>query len=428
MNTDSVHIPNVTPKVSVVIPVWNPGKGISRCVDSLCGQTLEDIEMVFVDDCGTDGAMDIIRAAAAKDPRIRIMTNAENIGPGASRDKAIELAQGEYISFVDADDYIDPDFLEILYWKGKADDLDIIKGTYMREKEDGTVCSQSFKTNDVIREGLGKNKPLFFLFNAEYQSALFHSRLFANPDVRFGLTCNGEDTLFLLKACHVAKSFGIDDRAVYHYFYRKASATNTMTEKSFKDRILALQCIVEYLVSHIEPNPYAVLYFTPKLKYYLSLQRYASQMARMDEISSLFLAGLQELALNYPAIETCKNEDFVIFALMEYGENLVSWFYQSSWKVVQPEDYADVVVRRVDFLQSHPKYYKELPALISKADGFAKRMESDGISKEKIEAYKKQIRALWRKPPIMWMLFKNKLRRVLAKLKKKCFDKKQTDL
>ncbi|MBQ4484990.1 MAG: glycosyltransferase family 2 protein, partial [Prevotella sp.] len=111
----------ITPKASVIVPVWNPGSGISRCVESLRDQTLEDIEMIFVDDCGTDGAMDIVRAAAAEDSRIRIITNTENVGPGISRNAGIDIARGEYLSFVDADDYVSPNFLEVLYTKAKSE-------------------------------------------------------------------------------------------------------------------------------------------------------------------------------------------------------------------------------------------------------------------------------------------------------------------
>lgn len=406
VNADFMHISNAKPKVSIVIPVWNPGHGISRCVESLRSQTLEDIEMIFVDDRGTDGAMDVVRAAAAEDPRIRIITNARNVGAGLSRNAGIEAARGEYLAFVDADDFTDLDFLEKLYRKGKAKDLDIIKGSYLFEKEDGTVDSQSLKKNDVIREGRGKNKPLFFLFKDGFQSALYHSRILANLDVRFGLTCNGEDSLFLLKACHVAKSFDINDNAVYHYLYRKASATNTMTEKSFKDRILALQCLVNYLVSHIEPNSYAPIYFARKLKYYLSLQRYADWMTGRNEASTSFLADLQKVALSYPAFGTYQNEDFVIFALMEYGENLVSGYYQSVWKPVPPEYCVDVIVRRMNFLMKHPQYYAELKKTVSLANWFEKRMQLEEIPPEEINAYKTQIRNLWRRPPILWLRFK----------------------
>ena len=70
------------PRISVILPVWNPGPGIDRCISSLRGQTLQDIEMIFVDDRGTDDAMEKIRAAAAEDPRIRILENPENMGAG----------------------------------------------------------------------------------------------------------------------------------------------------------------------------------------------------------------------------------------------------------------------------------------------------------------------------------------------------------
>ena len=414
-----------TPKVSVIVPVWNPGPGVSRCVESLRGQTLEDIEMIFVDDCDTDGAMDVVRAAAKEDSRIRILENPENLGPGISRNKGIEVARGEYLSFVDADDYIDTDFMEVLYHKGKTEGLDIVKGNRICEYEEGTIVSNSYNLYVVIQEGLKDGKPLFFLFHDEHQSALYHGRLFVNPDVRFGLTTIGEDTLFLLKACHAAKSFGIDNRVAYHYLCRMSSASNSFSEKSVEAKVTALRARAEYLSNHVEPNPYAVLYIIRSIKYSLSFPRYLAKIG-MEKEAAQFLFGLRKIAMEYPNIEKVK--DLTILALVHYGVDLAERPFSPSREVSQPEDYADIVVRHVDFLQSHPEYYKELPALISKANRFAKRMESDGISKEKIEAYEKQIRALWRKPLIMWMFFKNKMRRVLAKLKRKCFDKKQTDL
>lgn len=392
--------------ISIIIPVWNPGQGIRRCVDSLRCQTLEDIEMIFVDDCGTDGAMDVVRVAAANDSRIRIVTNAENMGAGASRNAVIELARGEYLSFVDADDYVSPDFLEILYMEGKTNDLDIIKGLRQNEKEDGSVFHSSYRLNDVIRKGLEKKEPLFFLFKAEHHTALYHHRLFNNSEVRFGLTSNGEDSLFLLKACHEAKSFGINDRAVYHYFYREASATNTITEHSFNDRILSLKCLAEYLIRHIEPNPYAALYLTSKLKYYMSLQRYVSRTAGKNKASISFLADLQRVVLSYPAIKAYKNDDFVIFALMEYGENLIERYYHSSWEVVPPEDYVDIIDRRLNFLIKHPQYDHELENTIILANRFAVRMQSNGFSSEEITTYQAKVRSLLRRPPILRMRLK----------------------
>lgn len=117
------------PRISVILPVWNPGPGIDRCLSSLRSQTLQDIEMIFVDDRGTDDAMEKIRAAAAEDPRIRILENPENMGSGPSWNRGIEAARGEYILCVDPDDFIDHHFLEVLYQYAAEKNLDIVKGS-----------------------------------------------------------------------------------------------------------------------------------------------------------------------------------------------------------------------------------------------------------------------------------------------------------
>ena len=385
-----------TLKVSVIVPVWNPGPGISRCVESLRGQTLEDIEMIFVDDCGTDNAMDVVRAAAKEDPRIRILENSENLGTGISRNKGIEMARGEYLSFVDADDYVDLDFLEVLYHKGKAEDLDIVKGFHICEFEDGKVVLRSHQLNYRIRKGLLNNMPLFYLFTYEFQSALYHSRLFAKSDVRFGLSSNGEDTTFLLKACHVARSFGADDLVAYHYLYRSESALNTMTEANLEGLVLTLRDKAAYLIGHVEPNPYAGRYLVDRLKYYLTIQIHANQTAGMEEAASQFLASLRNIALDYPAIESMKVTDLVVFALAEYGEVLTEWPYCSFREIAQHEAYMGIIEKWIGFLASHPEHHNIWSRVVILAARFAEKMVEDDIPQDKIEIYKSQIRDMFR--------------------------------
>ena len=98
------------PKVSVILPVYNVAPYLGRCIESLQAQTLADLEFIFVDDCSTDGSMESVEAWAEKDSRVRILRNEKNIGPGPSRNRGIEEARGEHLSFVDPDDYIAPDF------------------------------------------------------------------------------------------------------------------------------------------------------------------------------------------------------------------------------------------------------------------------------------------------------------------------------
>lgn len=394
-------------KVSVIIPVWNPGEGISRCVASLRGQTLADIEMIFVDDCGTDGAMDVVRAAAAEDPRIRIVTNAENVGPGISRNAAIDVARGEYLSFVDADDYVDDGFLEMLYKKGKAEDLDIVKGSIVYERGDGKVIEQTYNFNERIQKGRSNGEPLFFLFHNEFQSALYHFRLFANPQVRFGVTSHGEDGYFLLTVCSQSKSFGIESWATYHLVYRESSATNTITKESLDNRVAALKNRVEYLKSIADSQPFAEQYIIKRLKYYLSLQQYVSK-ERAEE-ASRFLSDLRSVASGCSGIHCLRNEDLAILALIDYGVSLPEWPYMNQWKLSTPDDYADIIVRRAEFLMKHPKYCRFLPKLIAKANWFAWKMEAEGMPSEEIEAYRQKVNALWWKPRILWMRVKLRL-------------------
>ena len=92
-------------------------------------QTLANIELIFVDDRGDDGSMEVVGRHAAADDLIRILRNPENLGAGPSRNAGIEAARGEYLSFIDPDDFVAPDFLQLLYEKAAETGADIVKGS-----------------------------------------------------------------------------------------------------------------------------------------------------------------------------------------------------------------------------------------------------------------------------------------------------------
>ena len=106
------------PKISVIIPVYNVEKYLPKCLDSLINQTLSDIEIICINDCSTDNSLEILEEYASKDERIKIIDLKENQGAAAARNKGLEIAKGEYLGFVDPDDYVDLNFYEELYKKG----------------------------------------------------------------------------------------------------------------------------------------------------------------------------------------------------------------------------------------------------------------------------------------------------------------------
>ena len=113
------------PKVSVIIPFNNVESYISECLDSVLNQTLKDIEVILINDASTDKSRDIAQNYAEKDGRIILLDITERKGQGFARNRAIETAKGEYIGFVDSDDFIESDMFELLYNRAKADDTDI---------------------------------------------------------------------------------------------------------------------------------------------------------------------------------------------------------------------------------------------------------------------------------------------------------------
>ncbi|MBR0423152.1 MAG: glycosyltransferase [Clostridia bacterium] len=116
---------NETPKVSIIIPVYNVEKYIKECINSAVNQTLKDIEIICVDDGSTDSSGSIIDEYANKDPRVHVV-HKQNSGVSATRNKGIDLAKGEYIKFIDSDDVLDLTACEVCYNKAKSEDADIV--------------------------------------------------------------------------------------------------------------------------------------------------------------------------------------------------------------------------------------------------------------------------------------------------------------
>ena len=115
----------MTPKVSIIVPIYNAGKFLEKCLDTLVNQTLKDIEIILVLDCPTDGSDRIAREYAEKDPRIRLIVNEQNLNIGLSRNEGLKIARGEYIGFSDHDDWRELDMYEKLYQKAREDQADI---------------------------------------------------------------------------------------------------------------------------------------------------------------------------------------------------------------------------------------------------------------------------------------------------------------
>ena len=112
-------------KISVVIPVYNTQNYLNECIDSVLNQSFKDFEIICINDGSTDNSLSILSDYEVSDERIKVISQ-QNRGLGASRNEGLKLAQGEYVLFLDSDDYLTPDALEKLYNQAYANDLDLI--------------------------------------------------------------------------------------------------------------------------------------------------------------------------------------------------------------------------------------------------------------------------------------------------------------
>ncbi|HEM3725313.1 TPA: glycosyltransferase [Streptococcus suis] len=135
----------MAPKITIIVPVYNTEKYISECIQSILQQSLEDIELILINDCSTDNSLKILRTYEQKDSRITVLNLTENVGVGDARNKGIELAKGEFISFVDSDDVIKPQMLEKLYNKAKKDSADLVLCFMDNLSSNGKTKDLSFK-------------------------------------------------------------------------------------------------------------------------------------------------------------------------------------------------------------------------------------------------------------------------------------------
>ena len=119
-----------TPKVSVVVPIYNVEKYLRVCLDSLVGQTLKEIEIICVDDGSTDSSKEIIREYVKKDARVKMIAKEKNSGYGNSMNQGFDMAGGDYIGILESDDFAEPTMYEKLYAAAHENSLDMAKSSF----------------------------------------------------------------------------------------------------------------------------------------------------------------------------------------------------------------------------------------------------------------------------------------------------------
>jgi len=212
------------PLISVIVPVYNVKPYLPKCLDSICGQTYTNLEIIVVDDGSTDGSGIICDEYAAKDSRIKVI-HQENGGLSVARNKGLDVATGEYIAFVDSDDWIDREMYKELYENLVKQGVDISMCSYIQHYPNRSRAKcNSGKTHvwtgrEAIRELIAGKRVATMVWDKLYNKSLF-------DEIRFPDGKIFEDAAIIYKLFAKSGKVSQVEKPYYHYLSRQGSIIN----------------------------------------------------------------------------------------------------------------------------------------------------------------------------------------------------------
>ena len=222
--------------VSVIVPVYNVRRYLGACVDSLLGQTWPCLEVILVNDGSTDGSEQLCDEYADRDSRVKVIHQI-NAGAANAKNAGLDVAHGDYIAFMDSDDWAEPDWLEKMLSAAKAKDADVVECNFRMDYVDG---SEDGNAAGTFRETLFETRDYLRHYPNQWTCALFWNKLFRADllkNVRFHTERRCvDDEFFTYKAVTGANRVQRITDVLYHYRQRRSSVTQS--EKTLYQRTI----------------------------------------------------------------------------------------------------------------------------------------------------------------------------------------------
>lgn len=275
-------------KVSVIIPAYNVEQYIKRCIASVMAQSLREIEIIIINDGSTDKTLSLIQECAKLDSRIVVVDQA-NLGIGAARKRGLELASGEYIHFIDADDWIEPNMMSELYAYAISYDADIVEanGYYQDEPDGKRIGATGYKCRKevTIMDPTAVAKGILQRTQScSLCCRLIRRDLCVRNSVTFVEGVNfGEDAHFICRLCKYSPKYIYVDKKYYHATNNPTSTTKTrFTKDKFNCRIWWITDLEKIL----DADEYMQALTT--MKFFVKEEAAQSGLYSFEEFNSIF--------------------------------------------------------------------------------------------------------------------------------------------
>ena len=300
---------NNTPLVSILVPIYNVEKYLGKCLDSIFSQTYKNIEYVFVDDCSTDRSLDVLALSLAKynipSEKTTIIKHQVNEGIAVSRNDCIKSAHGEYVQFIDSDDWVEPNMTEELVNASKKTTIDIVSCCYLRDYLTNSTTYHKDKFSDSCLDNM--KLTINYEISPVLWKLLIRRKLFDNFDITPHIDIV-EDYIISIKLFYYANSFNFVDKYLYHYIQYNQERVSFQKLRSITNHIKG--------VGEIETFLKEKKIHTDEIRHLLNLRKF--------NIKSNFLT--KEL-LDYKAFKTTFPESNKAWRFIDYSpkEKIKFW-------------------------------------------------------------------------------------------------------
>lgn len=240
-------------KISVILPVYNVEKYLRQCLDTIIGQTLKEIEILCVDDGSTDNSAKILEEYAQKDQRVKVFTQ-KNAGAGAARNLGLRHASGKYLSFLDSDDFFEPDMLEEAYEQAERYEAEMVvfrSNQYLTEKDEYKETPWTLRKQELPpyapfgRRQMTDN--IFKVFVGWAWDKLFLKSFIDEKNITFQEQRTSNDLFFVFSAVATARKIAIVDKVLAHQRRDAKDSLSKTREKSWNCFYVALTALRERL-------------------------------------------------------------------------------------------------------------------------------------------------------------------------------------
>ena len=252
-------------KVSVIIPVYNVEQYLRQCLDSVISQTFKDIEIIIVNDCSPDNSLEIIREYQQKDDRIVLVDLKQNVGLGFARNEGMKVATCKYITFIDSDDWVRNDYVEVLYNTIEKYQYDVISPDFyeyddvtqkfLRSKHPRNFYNINISTIDIKQE-------LLCTEHIHYARKIYRLQFLKEKNIWFQIN-KLEDTLFIWEIILRTNKFMFIDNKIYYYRINRKGSIMATKSSEFFNNINLFYALKELIYKNDDDRKYfdAVLNF-----------------------------------------------------------------------------------------------------------------------------------------------------------------------